>query len=146
MLARVVAVADAFDAMTSTRSYSRARPVPVALAELERCAGAQFDPEMVRALVDSIGRDGWRPKVTSEEDLQVIPAGAGAGAAAAAPGQGPGPAAVPDGDRAASVLAGLPAQAGRAGEPGAGPQPGRAGLGVDGGAAGAGGGGAGAQT
>ncbi|WP_405489005.1 HD-GYP domain-containing protein [Streptomyces sp. NBC_00096] len=146
VLARVVAVADAFDAMTSTRSYSRARPVPVALAELERCAGAQFDPEMVRALVDSIGRDGWRPKVTSEEDLQVIPAGAGAGAAAAAPGQGPGPAAVPDGDRAASVLAGLPAQAGRAGEPGAGPQPGRAGLGVDGGAAGAGGGGAGAQT
>ncbi len=34
--ARVVAVADAFDAMTSTRSYSRARPVPAALAELAR--------------------------------------------------------------------------------------------------------------
>jgi len=35
----VVAVADAFDAMTSTRSYSRARPVGTAVAELERCAG-----------------------------------------------------------------------------------------------------------
>lgn len=75
VLARVVAVADAFDAMTSTRSYSRARPVPVALAELERCAGAQFDPEMVRALVDAIGSQGWHPKVTSDDDLQVIPAG-----------------------------------------------------------------------
>ncbi|MFJ7588971.1 HD-GYP domain-containing protein [Streptomyces sp. NPDC097617] len=76
VLARVVAVADAFDAMTSTRSYSRARPVPTALAELERCAGAQFDPAMVRALVDAIGRTGWHPVVTSDEDLQVIPAGA----------------------------------------------------------------------
>lgn len=84
VLARVVAVADAFDAMTSTRSYSRARPVPVALAELERCSGAQFDPEMVRALVGAIDRQGWHPKVTSDDDLQVIPAGGGGDA----PGQG----------------------------------------------------------
>ncbi|MFB7257825.1 HD-GYP domain-containing protein [Streptomyces nojiriensis] len=99
VLARVVAVADAFDAMTSTRSYSRARPVPVALAELERCAGAQFDPSMVRALVDAIGRTGWHPVVTSDEDLQVIPAGP----AAAGTGAGPGP----------SVLAGMPDQGSR---------------------------------
>ncbi|MFJ8109824.1 HD-GYP domain-containing protein [Streptomyces sp. NPDC096132] len=65
--ARVVAVADAFDAMTSTRSYSRARPVPVALEELERCAGTQFDPRMVTALARVIGRDGWHPIVTSDE-------------------------------------------------------------------------------
>ncbi|WP_078628458.1 HD-GYP domain-containing protein [Streptomyces sp. NRRL F-2664] len=71
-LARVVAVADAFDAMTSTRSYSRARPVPTALAELERCAGAQFDPVMVRALTAAVGRHGWHPVVTSDADLQVI--------------------------------------------------------------------------
>ncbi|UQX02911.1 HD-GYP domain-containing protein [Streptomyces sp. RerS4] len=76
VLARVVAVADSFDAMTSTRSYSRARPVPTALAELERCAGTQFDPEMVRALVDAIGRHGWHPVVTSDADLQVIAADA----------------------------------------------------------------------
>lgn len=37
-VARVVAVADAFDAMTSTRSYRRARPVPVAVAELRKCS------------------------------------------------------------------------------------------------------------
>ncbi|MEU9289688.1 HD domain-containing phosphohydrolase [Streptomyces sp. NPDC048275] len=64
--ARVVAVADAFDAMTSTRSYRRARPVSAAVEELERCAGAQFDPVMVRALVAALGREGWRPVVTAD--------------------------------------------------------------------------------
>ncbi|MEV5435437.1 HD-GYP domain-containing protein [Streptomyces sp. NPDC052682] len=65
--ARVVAVADAFDAMTSTRSYSRARPVEVALEELRRCAGSQFDPVMVEALVRALGRYGWRPAVTADD-------------------------------------------------------------------------------
>jgi putative nucleotidyltransferase with HDIG domain len=65
--ARVVAVADAFDAMTSTRSYSRARPVAVALAELKRCSGSQFDPVMVEALVEAVGRAGWRPAVTADD-------------------------------------------------------------------------------
>ncbi|GGS91430.1 HD-GYP domain-containing protein [Streptomyces chromofuscus] len=64
--ARVVAVADAFDAMTSNRSYSRARPVPLALEELERCAGRQFDPVMVAALVRVVRRSGWRPVVTAD--------------------------------------------------------------------------------
>ncbi|MFC8668956.1 HD-GYP domain-containing protein [Streptomyces sp. NPDC057199] len=65
--ARVVAVADAFDAMTSTRSYRRARPVAAALEELERCAGAQFDPRMVEALVRGLARGGWHPVVTADE-------------------------------------------------------------------------------
>ncbi|MFI6011976.1 HD-GYP domain-containing protein [Streptomyces sp. NPDC051243] len=65
--ARVVAVADAFDAMTSTRSYSRARPVSVALRELERCAGSQFDPRMVTALSRAVDQYGWRPAVTADE-------------------------------------------------------------------------------
>ncbi|MEV2213172.1 HD-GYP domain-containing protein [Streptomyces sp. NPDC050997] len=77
--ARVVAVADAFDAMTSTRSYRRARPLRAALKELERCAGTQFDPRMVTALVRALGRwgyprpseaesaGGWYPAVTADE-------------------------------------------------------------------------------
>jgi putative nucleotidyltransferase with HDIG domain len=65
--ARVVAVADAFDAMTSTRSYRRARPVPAALEELQRCAGTHFDPRMVAALVRVVARSGWRPAVTADE-------------------------------------------------------------------------------
>jgi putative nucleotidyltransferase with HDIG domain len=72
--ARVVAVADAFDAMTSTRSYRRARPVPAALEELGRCAGAQFDPRMVAALVRALSREGWHPAVTADEERPGVPA------------------------------------------------------------------------
>ncbi len=112
-------MADAFDAMTSTRSYSRARPVPVALAELERCAGAQFDPSMVRALVDAIGRTGWHPVVTSDEDLQVIPS------RAAAPGPGPGQGQEQRQGPGPAALAGMPDQVSRPLAPAPPPPPGR---------------------
>lgn len=46
---RVIAVADTYDAMTSDRTYRRALPHHVAMAELRRCAGTQFDPAVVRA-------------------------------------------------------------------------------------------------
>ncbi|HWS90343.1 MAG TPA: HD-GYP domain-containing protein [Pyrinomonadaceae bacterium] len=49
--ARVVAVADAFDAMTSERAYGPAVGYKEAAAELERCAGTQFDPEVVRVFL-----------------------------------------------------------------------------------------------
>ena len=64
--ARVVAVADAFDAMTSTRSYRRARPVQAAVDELKRCAGSQFDARMVGALARALDRHGWHPAVTAD--------------------------------------------------------------------------------
>ncbi|HEV7626464.1 MAG TPA: HD-GYP domain-containing protein [Streptomyces sp.] len=73
--ARVVAVADAFDAMTSTRSYRRARPVRTAVAELQRCAGTQFDPRMVRALADAMDRWDWAPAVTADGPGLNVPAG-----------------------------------------------------------------------
>jgi putative two-component system response regulator len=49
--ARVVSVADTFDAMTSARSYRAALPAETALAEIERRAGAQFDPTVVAAFL-----------------------------------------------------------------------------------------------
>ena len=49
--ARIVAVADAFDAMTTRRPYRESRPPGDALAELRRVAGSQLDPEAVEAFV-----------------------------------------------------------------------------------------------
>jgi HD-GYP domain-containing protein (c-di-GMP phosphodiesterase class II) len=57
--ARVIAVADAFDSMTTTRSYRGARSVADAVEELIRCKGTQFDPGMVDALVAAIRQVGW---------------------------------------------------------------------------------------
>ncbi|MFP5333605.1 MAG: HD-GYP domain-containing protein [Acidimicrobiia bacterium] len=52
LLARIVLVADAFDAITSHRSYQPALPVEWALHEIGKCAGTQFDPGVVEAFVD----------------------------------------------------------------------------------------------
>jgi len=49
--ARILAVADAFDAMISHRPYRHALPVHRALAEVRECAGTQFDPAVVRAFL-----------------------------------------------------------------------------------------------
>jgi hypothetical protein len=55
--ARVVRVADAFDAITSHRPYKPARSVEWAMAELERCAGTQFDPELVALFLELLQKD-----------------------------------------------------------------------------------------
>ena len=58
--ARIVAVADAFEVMTAIRSYKKALSPVAARQELTRCAGSQFDPAIVRALLNvSIGRLRW---------------------------------------------------------------------------------------
>lgn len=56
ILSRVIAVVDAFDAMTNDRSYRAAMPIPRALEELKRCAGTQFDPFIVSEFI-SIFKD-----------------------------------------------------------------------------------------
>lgn len=55
---QVIAVADAYDAMTSTRSYRRALPQELAFRELRRGAGTQFHPRCVEALIAAIERRG----------------------------------------------------------------------------------------
>jgi putative nucleotidyltransferase with HDIG domain len=57
--ARIFAVADTLDAMTSDRPYRKATSFENAMAEVQRCAGSQFDPQVVRAFTD-IGVDGLR--------------------------------------------------------------------------------------
>jgi putative nucleotidyltransferase with HDIG domain len=66
LAARIVHVADAYDAMTSARAYRAARPSSDALRELWRCSGTEFHAEIVGALATAL------PGVTSEAgDLAV---------------------------------------------------------------------------
>jgi two-component system, cell cycle response regulator len=56
--ARIIAAADAFDAMTSARPHREACDPMEAIAELRRCAGTQFDPATVEALITSLNQLG----------------------------------------------------------------------------------------
>lgn len=51
---RMIAVCDAFVAMTSERPFSAVKSVEAALTELERCAGTQFDPAIVAAFPEAL--------------------------------------------------------------------------------------------
>jgi HD-GYP domain-containing protein (c-di-GMP phosphodiesterase class II) len=68
LAARIIGVADAFDAMTSDRPYRRALGRELAVAELRRCAGVQFDPEIARELLACLaaGRCDSDPRLPRE--------------------------------------------------------------------------------
>lgn len=66
LLARILMVADAFDAMTSERPYRKPVSVEVARAELVRCAGTQFDPEVVSALLGALDSGEARVVIHTE--------------------------------------------------------------------------------
>ncbi len=51
--ARILAVADSFDAMISNRPYRQALSRETAFAELKRCAGTQFDPVIVEKFIEN---------------------------------------------------------------------------------------------
>jgi HD-GYP domain-containing protein (c-di-GMP phosphodiesterase class II) len=54
LVARIVCCCDAFSAMTTDRPYRAARTAEEALEELRRCAGTQFDPDVVDALASVV--------------------------------------------------------------------------------------------
>ncbi|HEY5456427.1 MAG TPA: HD domain-containing phosphohydrolase, partial [Acidothermaceae bacterium] len=63
---RIVAVADSFEVMTASRAYKKAMTRGTALAEMVRCSGTQFDPDIVRALLEvSAPRLRWAMGPTS---------------------------------------------------------------------------------
>jgi putative nucleotidyltransferase with HDIG domain len=53
---RILAVADSFEAMTSDRPYRKALSDEQAVGELKRCTGSQFDPKVVEAFLNALGR------------------------------------------------------------------------------------------
>jgi HD superfamily phosphohydrolase YqeK len=59
VFARVISVADAFDSITSNRSYRAARSLEEGIAELRRSAGTHFDAELVEAFITAIETEGW---------------------------------------------------------------------------------------
>jgi putative nucleotidyltransferase with HDIG domain len=68
-LARILHVADAFEAMTADRPYRKALSVDQALAELRKFAGVQFDPEIVDAFV----KTSWADDATEPGEPEVRP-------------------------------------------------------------------------
>lgn len=84
LAARIVHVADAYDAMTTARAYRQGRAASEAFRELWRCAGTQFDAEVVQALASSLpALDGLTPAPLDDDEpvrvprLSIVQAGAG---------------------------------------------------------------------
>ena len=71
LYARVVCVADSYDAMSSNRVYRNKLTKEQIIAELERCSGTQFDPEIVPYMVDMI-KTGKADKLRDEADNVVL--------------------------------------------------------------------------
>jgi HD-GYP domain-containing protein (c-di-GMP phosphodiesterase class II) len=58
-VARIIAVADAFDSMTTTRSYREAKSIDFALDQLRKGAGTQFDALLVEAFIAALDQERW---------------------------------------------------------------------------------------
>ena len=65
--ARILCIADAFDAMISSRSYKSSYSVPYALSEIEKNAGTQFDPNLAEIFVRLVRNGEIKPIVSGEE-------------------------------------------------------------------------------
>jgi hypothetical protein len=73
--ARIISVADAFDSMTSTRSYRPGMPISVAVDRLNQASGTQFDPKIVSAFLVALDRERWEPPAVAiplPEDILTI--------------------------------------------------------------------------
>ncbi len=58
-VARIIAIADSFDAMTSERTYRKILSKADAAEEIKRCSGTQFDPDMARVFVEKVLEEQW---------------------------------------------------------------------------------------
>jgi diguanylate cyclase (GGDEF)-like protein/putative nucleotidyltransferase with HDIG domain len=80
---RIIMISDAFDAMTSTRTYREAGSIEKALVELRKHAGRQFDPDLVEALARAIRKGklrllSERPKTQAQLETMAAEAGSSA--------------------------------------------------------------------
>jgi len=61
---RIIAIVDAFDAMTNSRPYRKAMEISEAIAELRRCAGTQFDPKLTEIFIATLTTDQSLSSIT----------------------------------------------------------------------------------
>jgi GAF domain-containing protein len=110
LMGRLICVADCFDAMTSNRTYRKALPLEVALTEMRRCAGTQFDPELIDAFL-RIGEAPLRELLLNHREesqrLLALTGGPAANATAATGAATAAPATATPG--CAAVIGGVPA-------------------------------------
>jgi HD-GYP domain-containing protein (c-di-GMP phosphodiesterase class II) len=73
IMGRIICLADCFDAMTSNRTYRKALPLEVALTEIRRCSGTQFDPELTEAFL-RITPDRFREllRINNEQAKEMV--------------------------------------------------------------------------
>ncbi len=67
LMGRILCLADCFDAMTSNRTYRKALPLEVALIEIRRCSGTQFDPRLAEAFI-KIGCEEFRSLLQNHQE------------------------------------------------------------------------------
>ena len=72
LIARIAAVADTFDAMTSKRSYRDAMPLDVVIQEIERCSGAQFDPNIANIFLDILKNEYGKIEEIQEKYKGIV--------------------------------------------------------------------------
>ncbi|NUM58303.1 MAG: HD domain-containing protein [Bdellovibrionaceae bacterium] len=70
LIARVILVADTYDAMTQSRPYRKGLPEDVVFSELKRCAGTQFDAQIVGAFLEA--KKFWSPEVYESSNESII--------------------------------------------------------------------------
>ena len=71
LMGRIISIADAYDAMTSDRAYRRALPHELAIAEIERCSGSQFDPELAEVFLAQI--EEFRKDAVERGHPELVP-------------------------------------------------------------------------
>jgi HD-GYP domain-containing protein (c-di-GMP phosphodiesterase class II) len=71
--ARIILIADTIDAMTTDRPYRKRLPLDVVIAELQKCKGTQFDPELVDVVISSVAVRRLIGGVSGEEGLESGP-------------------------------------------------------------------------
>lgn len=72
MIAKIIHVTDAYNAMTSDRTYRKAMSPQEAIKELERCSGTQFDPVVVKAFVELLKKKSQAYRLGQSEDFDNV--------------------------------------------------------------------------